>query len=482
MAIIEQVVAQMSANRAYYDVLTGLPSRLLLSQLLNLALAKMPEKGENLAAIFLGLDRFKAINHGIGYLGGDIILRAVAELLKDTLGTQAIIGRWSGDEFAIFVSGLSDLHAVTEIAERVLHCFELPFRFDRSFSTIESNSIYVKASMGIAIATTNLQDSDTLLKHADTALSLAKKNGRNNYEIYTQKAHPVPLGTLPVKNRLQLEHLLDGVCAALANPAVANPEPQQFDDRQLLLHYQPQLDIHTGEIIGIEALLRCRDVSAKLLINPADFIPLAEETGSILLMGEWVIRTACQQKKVWEEMGWGNFPIAVNFSVKQLQSRKLIATITDILAETGLSPAGLEVEITESIAIKDLDLAIEILESLREIGVKISLDDFGTGYSSLATLKYLPLDRLKIDRSFIRELRADTVDAGIVRTIVDLGHQLNLNVVAEGVETVEQLEFLRSINCDTVQGFLFSRPLPAAELEMSIAQGTYWHPQSHSHH
>jgi diguanylate cyclase (GGDEF)-like protein len=471
--IIEQVVAQMSKNSAYYDVLTGLPARLLLSQLLNLALAKMLD-GEIVAAIFLGLDRFKIINHGIGYHGGDLLLQSVAERLKYTLGTQAIIGRWSGDEFAIFVSGLSDLDAVTEVAERVLYCFELPFRFDRSFRTIESNSIYVKASMGIAIATSHLQSSDTLLKHADAALSLAKKNGRNNYEIYTEKSQLAPCGTAPFKNRLQLENLLDGVCAALANPTIANPDPKQFDERQLLLHYQPQLDIHTGEIIGIEALLRCRDVAAKLLINPADFIPLAEENGSILLMGEWVIRTACQQKKVWEEMGWGDFPIAVNFSVKQLQSRKLIATITNILAETGLSPAALEVEITESIAIKDLDLAIGILESLREIGVKISLDDFGTGYSSLATLKHLPLDRLKIDRSFIRELRANTVDAGIVKTIVDLGHQLNLNVVAEGVETVEQLEFLRSINCDTVQGFLFSRPLPAVDLEMAIANRSYW--------
>ncbi len=473
VVIIEQIVAQMSENSVYYDVLTGLPSRLLLSQSLNLALAQMRD-GEVLAAIFLGLDRFKIINHGIGYHGGDLLLQSVAKRLKYTLGTQAIIGRWSGDEFAIFIAGLSDVTAITTIAERVLYCFELPFKFDRSFSTLESNSLYVKASMGIAIATSHLQDSDTLLKHADAALSLAKKSGRNNYEIYTEPAPLASLDTAPVKNRWQLEYLLDDVCAALAHPAVANPAPQQFDDRQLLLHYQPQLDIHTGKIISIEALLRCRDVSAKLLINPADFIPLAEENGSILLMGEWVIRTACQQKKVWEEMGWEGFSIAVNFSVKQLQNRKLIATITNILAETGLSPAALEVEITESIAIKDLELAIGILKSLREIGVKISLDDFGTGYSSLAILKYLPLDRLKIDRSFIRELRANTVDAGIVKTIVDLGHQLNLNVVAEGVETVEQLEFLRSIDCDTVQGFLFSRPLPAVDLQTAIATGSYW--------
>jgi diguanylate cyclase (GGDEF)-like protein len=459
LVVMQQQVAQMSGDRVYYDVLTGLPSRLLLTQSLTLALAKMPAVGEVLAVIFLGLDRFKQINDGIGYRFGDRLLQLIAERLKNTLGVQAIIGRWSGDEFALFVPALSDLNAVNEVAERVLSCFDLPFVFDRDFQVLKTNSLYVKASMGIALAIASGQDSETLLKHADAALDLAKNSGRNNYEIYTRPSQR------STPDRLQLENMLDGVCAALAGSVI--------DDRQLLLHYQPQLDIHTGQIIGIEALLRCQDRSAKL-ISPADFIPIAEATGSILPMGEWVIRTACKQKKIWQEMGLGDFPIAVNFSVKQLQDRRLIDTITDILAETGLSPAALEVEITESIAIKDLDLAIAILESLREIGVKISLDDFGTGYSSLAALKYLPLDRLKIDRSFIRELRANTVDAGIVRTIVNLGHELNLNVVAEGVETVEQLEFLRSINCDTVQGFLFSRPLPASELETTIAQGNYW--------
>jgi diguanylate cyclase (GGDEF)-like protein len=475
LVAIQQQVAQMSGERVYYDVLTGLPHRVLLAQSLTLALAKMPAVGEVLAVVFLGLDRFKQINDSIGYRVGDRLLQLIAERLKNTLGTQAIVGRWSGDEFALFVPALSDINTVNEVAERVLNCFDLPFVFDRDFQNLKTNSLYIKASMGIAIAIGSGQDSETLLKHADAALDLAKNNGRNHYEIYTGNiARSTP-------DRLQLENMLDGVCAALAGRSIANTDGKPFDARQLLLHYQPQLDIHTGEIIGIEALLRCQDRSANL-INPADFIPIAEATGSILPMGEWVIRTACKQKKLWQEMGLGDFPIAVNFSVKQLQSRRLIDTITDILAETGLSPTALEVEITESIAIKDLDLAISILESLREIGVKISLDDFGTGYSSLAALKYLPLDRLKIDRSFIRELRANTVDAGIVKTIVNLGHELNLNVVAEGVETVEQLEFLRSINCDTVQGFLFGRPLPASELETTIAQGSYWNRyRSHYH-
>ncbi|WP_310482134.1 EAL domain-containing protein [Chamaesiphon sp. VAR_48_metabat_403] len=475
LAVMEQRVAQMCSNRAYYDVLTGLPNRLLCSQLLTLELAKIPADGEVLATIFLGLDRFKNINDGISYRFGDRLLQLIAERLKNTFDDRAIVGRWGGDEFAILIPALADRAAVNIIADRVLQCFDLPFSFDRNFANLKTNSLYIKASMGIAIATSRGQDSQTLLKHADAALDRAKHNGRNNYEIYnTPTYHPTPVGATSVaEHRLQLEHMLDSVCAGLAGRAI--------DDRQLLLHYQPQLDIHTGKISGIEALLRCQDLYAKL-INPADFIPIAEETGSILPMGEWVIRTACKQKKSWQDRGFGNFPIAVNFSVKQLQDRNLIETIIEILAETGLSPAALEVEITESIAIKDLDLAIAILASLREIGVKISLDDFGTGYSSLAILKYLPLDRLKIDRSFIRELQANTVDAGIVRTIVNLGHELNLNVVAEGVETVEQLEFLRSINCDTVQGFLFSRPLPAAELETTIATGSYWqHPSSHSH-
>jgi EAL domain-containing protein (putative c-di-GMP-specific phosphodiesterase class I) len=308
-----------------------------------------------------------------------------------------------------------------------------------------------------------------LLHHADAALNRARTNGRNHYEIYIDTDI-----VDPTIDRLRLANMLDGVSAALADRSLNVAKNKQFNDRKLLLHYQPQLDIHTGKVIGVEALLRCRDLHAKL-ISPADLIPIAEETGSIIQIGEWVIRTACQQNKRWQDLGLGNFPIAVNFSVKQLQERNLIDTIIAILAETGLPATALEVEITESIAIKDLDITISILESLRSIGVKISLDDFGTGYSSLAALKYLPLDRLKIDRIFISELRANTIDAGIVRTIVNLGHELNLNVVAEGVETIEQFEFLRSINCDAVQGFLFSRPLAASDLEIAIATGSYWH-------
>ena len=452
LAVMQQRVEQMFRDRVYHDLLTGLPNRLLLNQWLTLALAKMPLVGEVLAVIFLDLDRFKNINDNLGHRLGDRLLQLIAERLKNNLGTEGIIGRWSGDEFAIVIPALSDLAAVTVVADRILNCFDLPFVFEQSFQILKTDSIYIRASMGIAIATSSGSDREILLQQADAALYQAKDRGKNSYKIYT------PNISHPATDRLRLEHILD----------------RAIDERKLLLHYQPQLDTQTGKIIGVEALLRCKDIHAKL-INPAEFIPIAEETGSIVQMGEWVIRTACNQNKLWQDLGLGDFPIAVNLSVKQLQDCKLIDTIVTILAKTGLSPASLEVEITESIAIKDLDLTIAILESLRGIGVKISLDDFGTGYSSLAALKYLPLDRLKIDRSFIRELRANTVDAGIVRTIVNLGHELNLNVMAEGVETVEQFEFLRSINCDAVQGFLFSRPLAASDLEIAIATGSYWH-------
>jgi diguanylate cyclase (GGDEF)-like protein len=470
LAVMQQRVEQMFKDRAYYDILTGLPNRLLLNHCLTLALAKMPLVGGLSAIVLLNLDRFKHINDSLGHHTGDRLLQLIAERLKNTLGTEAIIGRWGGDEFALVVPALSDLSAVHAFADRVLKCFDLPFGFDRSFQTLKTNSLYIKARMGIAIATSGNSDLQTLLHYADAALDRAQNHGRNNYEIYID----TDIISHPTTDRLRLANLLDGVSAALADRSAVVGDNQRFEDRQLLLHYQPQLDINTGKIIGIEALLRCQDLHAKL-ISPAELIPIAEETGSIIQIGEWVIRTACQQNKLWQDLGLGNFPIAVNFSVKQLQERNLIDTITGILAETGLDATALEVEITESIAIKDLELTVSILKSLRAIGVRISLDDFGTGYSSLAALKYLPLDRLKIDRTFIQDLRANTVDAGIVRTIVNLGHELNLNVVAEGVETVEQFEFLRSINCDAVQGFLFSRPLTATDLEIAIATGSYWH-------
>ena len=459
ISIMQQQLEQLSGDRLYYDLLTGLPNRPLFTRLLTLSLAKMPLTDRVLTVMLLNLDRFKHINDCLGYKIGDRLLQLVAIRLKNTLDDRVIIGRWSGDEFAILIPDLANPTAVTEVVDRVLNCFNLPFKFDRSFQTLKTDSLYIKAKIGIAIATANM-DSEILLQQADIALDRTRSNSTNKYEIYTAiSAHP------PI-DRLRLENILIR--------AIAVSDTDSTDDRKLLLHYQPQIDIHTGKIIGIEALIRCQDFHAKI-ISPADFIPIAEENGSIVPMGKWVIKTACQQNKRWQDLGLGNFPIAVNFSVKQLQDRNLVDTIRSILAETKLSPVDLEVEITETIAIKDLDTTIAVLDALRKIGVKIALDDFGTGYSSLAALKYLPLDRLKIDRSFIRELTVNSVESSIVKTIINLGHDLNLDVMAEGVETAAQLDVLRSINCDTVQGFLFSRPLTAIDLETAMARGSCWH-------
>jgi diguanylate cyclase (GGDEF)-like protein len=453
LIVMQQQFNQMWQDRLYYDLLTGLPHRILLDQWLSLALAKITLPGQFLAIILINLDRFKNINDSLGHRFGDQLLQSIATRLKHILTETTIIGRWSGDEFAVFLPHLSKVDDVTKIADQILNCFEQPFGCNENLSAFKTNALHIKLKMGISIATPDNSDSEELIQQANIALEQNQSNGRNSYEIYPS------IGVDSSReNWLRVEHILD----------------RAIVDRQLFLHYQPQIDIQTGNIIGIEALLRCLDAQAKI-INPADFIPIAEETGSIIQLGEWVIRTACQQSKMWQEKGLGNFPIAVNFSVKQLQDRHLVDTISRILAETNVAPATLEVEITESIAIQDLDLTISILESLRAIGVKISLDDFGTGYSSLAALKYLPLDRLKIDRSFIHELKLNTVDACIVNTIVNLGHELNLNVVAEGVETIEQFELLRSINCDAVQGFLFSRPLTATDFETMITTGSYWH-------
>jgi diguanylate cyclase (GGDEF)-like protein len=448
--VMQRRVKQMFGDRIYYDLLTELPNRLFLHQQLTLELAKMQSSDRILAVIFLDLDRFKNINDSLGHGFGDRLLQLIAERLQQEIAPPAIVGRWSGDEFMLLIPDLDDAAVVSKIADRILHCFDRPFVFPHSLPRLKTNAIYVKASMGISIATVGDIDLESLLKDADTALGRAKQNGKNNYQIYSQTTATRSIDTF------QLENILY----------------RAIVDRQLNLHYQPQIDLKTGRIVGIESLLRCQNLDGRA-IGPDLFIPIAEETGSILPIGEWALRTACQQNKLWQEIGLGNFPIAVNFSLGQLQDCNLVTHIIDILAETNLSASYLEIEITEGTALDDLPLTLSILTDLRKLGVKISLDDFGTGYSSLAALKYLPLDRLKIDRAFIQQLKHDTIDAAIVKTIVNLSRELHLETIAEGVETPEQLDFLRSIDCDAVQGFLFTRPLPAADLEPFITNG-YW--------
>jgi len=431
MAVLQKRVEDTIKHQASHDSLTGLPNRLLFNDRLSLELAHLQQSGEMLAVVFLDLDYFKNINDTLGHATGDQLLQQVAQRLQTCLREGDLVARWGGDEFTILLPGVQIAENAVHIVERILQVISAPFDFS-------NQEFYVKASIGIAFAPYDGEDAETLLKNADAAMYKAKHKGRNNYQVYTPAIGDKALERMVLENNLY----------------------KALQREEFLLHYQPQLDITTGEIVGMEALIRWQSVQ-KGLIRPDHFIPVAEETGLIVPIGEWVLRIACQQNKLWQQAGLPPIRIAVNLSARQFQQQDLVKTIAKVLHETGLEPDYLEIEITETIAIQDVDFTIAVLHSLRSMGIHISMDDFGTGYSSLWSLKRFPLDKLKIDRSFIHDFISHPKDAAIITAIIDLGHALNLKLIAEGVETAEQLKFLSSINCDGIQGYLFSPPVTA---------------------
>ncbi len=440
MAVMQKRVEDTIRHQASHDLLTGLPNRVLFNDRLTLALAKMHRHGDLLAVIFLDLDGFKTINDTLGHAVGDQLLNNVAKRLKECLREEDTVARWGGDEFTILLTSVTSIEDVGRVAERILNTLTVPFQFEADTSH-QVNSLHIKASLGISLAPYDGEDAGTLLKHADAAMYLAKRQGRNTYQMYT------PSISTKVQERLVLENKLY----------------KALEREEFLLHYQPQIDITTGKITGLEALIRWQTPDLGL-IAPNLFIPLAEENGLICQIGEWVLKTACQQIQTWQQAGLKPLPIAVNLSARQFQQTNLASTIAEILQATELDPRYLEVEITESIAIQDINFTIDLLRELQSMGIAIAMDDFGTGYSSLSSLKHFPIDKLKIDRSFIRDLMTNPHDAAIIQAVVALGHGLNLKVVAEGVETSEQLEFLKLIHCDAVQGYLLSKPLPAEDI------------------
>ncbi len=398
---------------------------------LALALAQARRKKEMLAVMFLGLDRFEVVNDTAGRSEGDKLLRSAGERLWGLIREGDTVARVGGDEFAILLSGISEMEGAVAVSKRILEDFRRPW-------VLDSHEFRVTTSIGIALYPNDGEDAETLLKNADAAMYRAKEQGRDNFQLYT-----------PAMNAAILERI-----------ALENDLRQALEREEFVLHYQPQVNISTGRVVGMEALVRWQHPD-RGLIPPMEFIPVAEETGLILPLGEWVLRTACVQNKAWQEAGLPSMRVAVNLSARQFQSRELVNTVTQILEETGLDPNCLQLEITEGVAMQDTEFTATVLDDLKVIGVQIVIDDFGTGHSSLSYLARFPVDALKIDRSFVGGLPMDQSAAAITTAIITLAHSLNLSVIAEGVETEDQLAFLKERNCDEFQGYLFSEPKEA---------------------
>lgn len=417
-----------------YDSLTGLANRTLFQDRLTQAVVRADREGGNLlAALFLSLDRFKAVNAEFGHGCGDAVLRSVARRIRNQAREGDTVARVGGDEFCIIVEGVEEVHEVISLVVRILGVFEQPF-------VVDGREILVNASVGVAARPPSV--GSRLLPEAEFAASRAKAQGQNTYQFYTEEM-----------NVQAFEHL------ALERSLRRALEREEFS-----LLYQPQVDLESGLIVGAEALLRWQHPEMGL-VAPDRFIPVLEETGLIFEVGEWVIRTACEQVKRLAEAGFGPLRMAVNISARQFEQESLSQTIGRCFSDFGLQPGWLELELTESMIMGDPEKSRVTLERLKsEREVRISVDDFGTGYSSLSYLKLFPLDVLKVDKSFVRDVPDEENDSAIVFTIIGLGHALDLEVVAEGVETREQLDFLRQQGCDQAQGYYFSLPVTADEL------------------
>ncbi|MGB3308221.1 MAG: EAL domain-containing protein [Nodosilinea sp.] len=425
----QRTEAQM-CYQVYHDTLTGLPNRAFFDQHLPQAIARTSQIEQMLAVIFLDLDHFKTINDTLSHAVGDLLLQEVTQRMSTALRTEDIVARWGGDEFTLILPNLASPADAAKVAQRIADQLTAPF-------LLQNHELHVTASLGIALFPQDGQDMTTLLQNADAAMYRAKQQGRNNYQFYTQSL------STEAAQRLKLETFLH----------------HALDRDELVIYYQPQVNVTTGEVVQMEALLRWQHPTLGL-VPPYRFIPLAEENGLIVPIGEWVMRTACAQVMAWHRAGLPLVNLAVNLSARQLQHPNLVNSVVTVLKETGLPPTHLELEITETAAMADMAASIERLQDLRQMGVKISMDDFGTGYSCLSHLKQFPLDGLKIDRAFVKDLPHSTVDQAMVNAIIAMARGLTLNVVAEGVETIDQSLCLHELGCTEMQGYLFGRPQP----------------------
>ena len=436
---------------AYYDNLTRLPNRVMLQERLREAIETARLRSRLLAIMFLDLDQFKRINDSLGHGAGDLVLQEVAHRLQECLRHNDyiarpetplpldLLARLGGDEFVILLTEVNHPDDVTRVAQRIQTVIAHPF-------AIESNEVFLGCSIGIALFPYDGTEMEVLLKNADTALYHAKDQGRNKYQLYSEWMNVAAVQRLELENRLR----------------------KALENRELTLHYQPQVALDSGRITGMEALLRWNSPDLGL-VSPLDFIPVAEETGMIVPIGEWVLRTACSQARAWQNEGFPDLRMAVNLSARQFEDSQLPARVAEILAETGLSPNLLEFEITESLLMKEG--VLDILKELKRLGIELSIDDFGTGYSNLGYLRRFPIDRLKIDKTFVQDIHHTKDPDAIAAAVIAMARSLRLGVIAEGVETDTQLELLQELDCDEMQGYYFSRPCPPEQIISVLRDG-----------
>lgn len=425
---------------AYYDSLTNLPNRALFSDRVNYTINRTGKTNEKIAILYLDLDRFKVINDSFGHNVGDKLLQGVSLRLKEALGEVYTLSRLGGDEFIIMIENIKKEKEVAEIANKILESLSKPFN-------LMGIEVYTSISIGISLYPSDGSNLDTLLKNADTAMYRAKDLGRNNYQFYAREMNSKAIEKLKVENELR----------------------KALEKNELFLQYQPQVDLNSGKILGVEALIRWKHPEFGL-VHPVEFIPLAEETGLIIPIGEWVLRSACEQYMCWKNQ-FGDFPkisLAVNLSARQFRQKNLTETIEKVIKETKFDAGCLELELTESVIMENVSESIKTLRKLKNMGIKIAIDDFGTGYSSLNYLRRFPLDKLKIDRSFVMDILKGRQDGAIVETIISMAHTLSLRVIAEGAETREQIIFLQEKGCDEVQGYYFSKPLSTRGIQKLI--------------
>ena len=424
-----KVAEERVQSLAYYDPLTGLPNRTLLRDRLSKALSNARRQNHKVALLFLDLDRFKIVNDSLGHSVGDLLLQDIAGRLTSVAREQDTIARLGGDEFLIVLTNIKDIPGAAVAAERFMDAMTAEF-------VLQGHSLNMSCSLGISIFPEHGADSETLIKNADAAMYNAKEGGRNNFQFFTADMSAEAVKRLTLEKGLRLA----------------------LDKKELFLVYQPQMDMLTGKITGLEALLRWQHPELGL-VPPDQFIGIAENAGMILPIGEWVLRTACSQARKWQDEGLLAVTIAVNVSAIQFRQEGFCQLIRKMLNETGLAAQYLELELTESLLLSSADVTFAVLKELKGMGLKLAIDDFGTGYSSLSYLKQFPVSKLKIDRSFVRDVATNPDDAAITTAIISMARSLNLKVIAEGVENEAQMAFLRARQCDEIQGYYFSRPL-----------------------